>query len=123
MYAFAGFAGAVYGVVGTVAQASTLAGLPVGLVLAIIGASALILAVRLISDRGSTVAAAAGLVLAIVILSGNGSGGSVIAPADDPRVWIWVLACPAIAGLIVAWPAPMKPARPAVTADPVERAN
>ncbi len=116
MYLFAAIAGGVYGIVGTVAQASTLWGLPVGLVLALIGSSALILAIRLLSDRGSTLAAAVGLVLAIVVLSGNGTGGSVIAPADDLKVWVWALSCPLLAGLIVAWPAQTRfAARPATT--------
>lgn len=103
-FLIAAVAGAVYGVVGTVAQASTLWGIPIGLVLAVIGAAALILAIRLLSDRWTALAAGAGLTLAVVVFSGEGPGGSVIAPADSPYSLIWTFACPLLAGLVVAWP-------------------
>jgi len=100
----AAVAGVVYGVVGTVSQASTIWGLPVGVVLGIIGAGALVLAIRLLADRWAALAAGVGLTAAVVVFSGVGPGGSVIAPSDSPYALVWAFACPLLAGVIVAWP-------------------
>lgn len=102
--AIAVVAGVVYGVVGTVAQASVLGVLPVGIVLAIIGAGALILAIRLLADRWAALAAGAGMTIAVLIFSGEGPGGSVIVPGDSATSFVWALVCPLVAALIVAWP-------------------
>ncbi|WP_292812608.1 histidinol dehydrogenase [Microbacterium sp.] len=103
MLVLAAFAGAVYGVVGTVAHASTLVALPIGLVLGIIGAGALLLAIRLLSDRWAAIAAGAGMTIAIVLFSGEGPGGSVIAPAGLAAT-IWTITVPLIAVAIAMWP-------------------
>ncbi|WOQ70292.1 DUF6113 family protein [Microbacterium limosum] len=103
MWAIAAVAGAVYGVVGTVAHASTLGILPVGLVLSLIGAGSLVLAVRLLTDRRAAIATTAGMTLAIVVFSGEGPGGSVIAPAGLPAT-IWTILCPLVAVMVVAFP-------------------
>lgn len=115
----AAVSGAIYGVVGTVAQASTLWGIPIGLVLGVVGAGALILAVRLLADRWAALASGVGMTLAVMLFAGEGPGGSVIAPSDSPYSLIWTLACPLLAGLIVAWPQleaffdrPVRDARP-----------
>ncbi len=99
----AALAGAVFGVVGTVAHAATIWGIPVGLVLGIIGSGALMLAIRLLADRWASVAAGVGITLAVIVFSGEGPGGSVIAPAGMAAV-VWTIACPLVAVLIVAWP-------------------
>lgn len=103
MLTIAALVGAVYGVVGTVGHGSQLLGLPLGLVLALIGAAALLLAIRLLVGRWPAVAAGAGMTVAIVVFSGEGPGGSVIAPAGALAT-VWTIACPLIAVLIVLWP-------------------
>ncbi|WP_181003333.1 MULTISPECIES: histidinol dehydrogenase [unclassified Microbacterium] len=102
-FLIAALAGAVFGVVGTVAHAATIWGIPVGLVLGIIGSGALMLAIRLLADRWASVAAGVGITLAVIVFSGEGPGGSVIAPAGMAAV-VWTVACPLVAVLIVAWP-------------------
>ncbi|WP_458042093.1 MULTISPECIES: histidinol dehydrogenase [Bacteria] len=108
----AALAGAVFGVVGTVAHAATIWGIPVGLVLGIVGAAALMLAIRLLADRWASVAAGVGITLAVIVFSGEGPGGSVIAPAGMAAV-VWTVACPLVAVLIVAWPEFPTSTRPA----------
>ena len=90
----AALAGAVFGVVGTVAHAATIWGIPVGLVLGILGAAALMLAIRLLADRWASVAAGVGITLAVIVFSGEGPGGSVIAPAGIAAV-VWTVRDPA----------------------------
>ena len=102
-FLIAALAGAVFGVVGTVAHAATIWGIPIGLVLGIIGSGALMLAIRLLADRWASVAAGVGIPLAVIVFSGEGPGGSVIAPAGMAAV-VWTVACPLVAVLIVAWP-------------------
>ncbi len=102
-FLIAALAGAVFGVVGTVAHAATIWGIPIGLVLGIIGSGALMLAIRLLADRWASVAAGVGITLAVIVFSGEGPGGSVIAPAGMAAV-VWTVACPLVAVLIVAWP-------------------
>lgn len=102
-FLIAALAGAVFGVVGTVGHAATLWGIPIGLVLGIVGSAALMLAIRLLADRWAAVAAGVGITLAVVVFSGEGPGGSVIAPAGIAAV-VWTVACPLVAVLIVAWP-------------------
>lgn len=111
----AALAGAVFGVVGTVAHAATIWGIPVGLVLGILGAAALMLAIRLLADRWASVAAGVGITLAVIVFSGEGPGGSVIAPAGMAAV-VWTVACPLVAVLIAAWPEFPTSTRPAAAA-------
>lgn len=114
-FLIAALAGAVFGVVGTVAHAATIWGIPVGLVLGIVGAAALMLAIRLLADRWASVAAGVGITLAVIVFSGEGPGGSVIAPAGMAAV-VWTVACPLVAVLIVAWPEFPTSTRPAAGA-------
>ena len=102
--AIAAIAGVVYGVVGPVAPASMRAPIPVGIILAIVGAGALILAIRLLADRWAALAAGAGMTVAVLLFSGEGPGGSVIVPGDSATSFVWALVCPLVAALIVAWP-------------------
>ena len=102
-FLIAALAGAVFGVVGTVGHAATIWGVPIGLVLGIVGSAALMLAIRLLADRWAAVAAGIGITLAVIVFSGEGPGGSVIAPAGIAAV-VWTVACPLVAVLIVAWP-------------------
>jgi hypothetical protein len=111
-FLIAGLAGAVFGVVGTVAHGATIWVVPVGILLGIIGSAALLLAIRLLADRWASVAAGVGITLAVIVFSGEGPGGSVIAPAGWAAV-IWTVACPLVAVLVVAWPEMPARTRPA----------
>lgn len=92
--------GAAYGLAGTIAHSFTLAWFPLGLLLALIGSAALLVAVRLLTaDRWATLATGAGLLLATLVFSGRGPGGSVIVPEKDPQALIdlgvvWTVAIP-----------------------------
>ncbi|WP_298012554.1 DUF6113 family protein [uncultured Microbacterium sp.] len=108
--------GAVVGAVGTVAHASLE---PLGVILAVIASTALVLALRLLIDRWASVAASVGLIGAIVLFSGPGPGGSIIAPAEDPYALVWAIAAPLLAAVIVAFPTlPVAPVAPASASAP-----
>lgn len=101
--------GAFYGVAGTVAQAYTLGGFPLGLVLSLIGVIALLVAVRLLTaDRWATLATAIGVMVATLVFSGAGPGGSVVVPqAPDGEFspgLFWTILVPLSAAIVIAWP-------------------
>jgi hypothetical protein len=74
--------GAVYGTAATITHGYRLGGWPLGLAIAVLGAAAMLLAVRLlIDDRWATLACGAGLLLATAIFAQEGPGGSVIVPS------------------------------------------
>lgn len=101
--------GAVYGLAGTIAHSFTLGWLPLGLVLAIIGSAALLAAVRLLTaDRWCALAAGLGMVVATVVFSGSGPGGSVIVPQTDLAV-VWTISVPILVAIAVAWPSRFGP--------------
>jgi hypothetical protein len=101
--------GAVYGLAGTIAHAYRIGWLPVGLVLAAIGCAALLLAVRLLTaDRGATLATGLGMMLATLVFSGSGPGGSVIVPQTELAI-AWTFAVPILVAVIVAWPERTRP--------------
>ncbi len=101
--------GVVYGLAGTIAHTFTFGGFPVGLVLAVAGSGALLLAVRLLtSDRWAALATGLGMMIATLVFSGRGPGGSVIVPQAqegqfDPGI-VWTIAVPLMVTLAVAWP-------------------
>jgi len=96
--------GLVYGVAGTVAHAYAIGWYPLGLVLAVMGTGALLLAVRLLtSDRWATLATGAGMMIATLVFSGSGPGGSVVVPQTGLAV-VWTFAVPILVALAVAWP-------------------
>lgn len=106
--------GAVYGVACTIAQAYTvtvfsLEGFPLGLILAIVGTAGLLVAVRLLTDdRWAALATGVGLVVATLVFSGKGPGGSVIVPtvADgqfNPGI-VWTVAVALLVVVTVVWP-------------------
>ncbi len=101
--------GVFYGVAGTVAQAYMLGWFPLGLVLALIGVTALLLAVRLLtSDRWATLATAIGLMLATLVFSGAGPGGSVVVPQAPEGQFnsglLWTILVPLVSVVVIAWP-------------------
>lgn len=103
--------GAVYGLAGTIAHAYTLGWFPLGLILGILGSAALLLAVRLLTaDRWATLATGLGMILATLVFSGSGPGGSVIVPQTGLAV-VWTFAVPVIVAVMVAWPERARPAR------------
>lgn len=102
------FAGLLMGALGTVSHQYLLrigsSALPVGLVLALVGVTTLLLGLRLLRDsRVEVFLAALGLLGTIFLLSLEGPGGSVLVPAGLPGT-IWTLAPTLIATVVLAWP-------------------
>ena len=101
--------GLVYGVAGTLGAGSSWGWFPLGLVIAVIGAIALLAAVRLLtSDRWSALAVGGGMVTAAVLFSGRGPGGSVVVPQPvDGGIsagMVWLFAVFLAAAVVVGWP-------------------
>jgi hypothetical protein len=108
-WAIALVVGVAYGLAGTIAQSYVLSWVPLGLILAVIGSAALLLAVRLLSgDRWAALAVGLGMMAATLVFSGRGPGGSVIVPqAPEGQVspgLVWTIAVPILVALAVAWP-------------------
>ena len=108
-WAVAAVIGLVYGAAGTIGQAVMWGLFPVGLIVAIIGTSGLLVAVRsLTADRWAGLATALGVMLITLVLSGRGPGGSIVvpAPADGELSTglIWTVAVPVVAAVVIAWP-------------------
>ncbi|WP_243074564.1 DUF6113 family protein [Microbacterium sp. SS28] len=101
--------GAVYGLAGTIAHTFALGWFPLGLILAIIGSAAMLVAVRMLTaDRWAALATGLGMMASTLVFSGRGPGGSVIvaqAPEGqfDAGV-VWTIAVPLLVALVVAWP-------------------
>ena len=96
--------GAVYGLAGTIAHAYEIGWLPLGLILAVVGCAALLAAVRLLtSDRWAALATGLGMMVAALVFSGRGPGGSVIVP-ESALGTVWTLALPVIVAIVVGWP-------------------
>ena len=96
--------GAVYGLAGTIAHAYMIGWFPLGLLLAVIGSAALLAAVRLLTaDRWSALATGSGMIIATLVFSGRGPGGSVIVPQTGLAL-VWTVAVPVLVVLAVAWP-------------------
>lgn len=101
--------GAVYGLAGTIAQGYDLGWFPLGLLVALGGCTAILLAVRLLTaDRWAALATGLGLLVATLVFSGRGPGGSVIVPQAaagefDTGV-VWTLGSALAVALVVAWP-------------------
>ena len=96
--------GAVYGLAGTIAHAYAIGWFPLGLVLGIVGCGAMLAAVRLLTaDRWSAFATGMGMMVATLVFSGRGPGGSVIVPESGLGI-VWTLAVPILVAIAVAWP-------------------
>ncbi|WP_404433634.1 DUF6113 family protein [Microbacterium lacus] len=101
--------GAVYGSAGTIAHAFEIGWLPLGLILAAIGVVAMLAAVRLLTgDRWAALACGMGMMIATLMFSGRGPGGSVIVP-ETPLAIAWTIAVPIAVALVVAWPERIAP--------------
>jgi hypothetical protein len=105
----AGLVGLLVGVLGTFkhqvgVSAATGAGFPTGLVLSLAMIAALLLALRLsFPTRAYSLAAAAGVVIAVFVLSMKGPGGSVVVLANLPGV-VWTIAPAIVAAVVVGAP-------------------
>lgn len=96
--------GAVYGVAATIAHSFALGPVPVGLIVGAIACAALLTALRaLTGDRWAALAAGAGMMALILLISQRGPGGSVVVP-DTPLGNVWMYVAAAIVVLVVAWP-------------------
>ena len=103
-WALAFVIGAFYGLAGTIGHSYAIVGIPVGLVVAIIGSAALLLAVRLLTaDRWSTLATGGRMMVSTRVFSGEGPGGSVVVPQTEISL-VWTFAVPLVVALAVAWP-------------------
>ncbi|UOE45630.1 hypothetical protein [Agromyces larvae] len=99
--------GIVYGAVATIGHRHELrigdAVVPWGLAVAIVGVAALLVGMRLVIDRWSSAAAAAGVIAVVALLTLPGVGGTILI-AGDIRGTVWAVT-PAVVGvLVVAWP-------------------
>lgn len=109
--------GSVYGLAGTIAHSYRLGWFPLGLILAIVGCGALLAAVRLLTeDRWATLATGLGLMIATLVFSGRGPGGSVIVPQTGLAT-VWTLAVPILVAVAVAWPSRLMVAGGAAPSD------
>lgn len=101
MVAVIGFGFGAAGTFGVFARPTTP---PVGLIVALVAAAAVLLAVRLLADdRWSVIGAALGMYGAILLFSLRGPGGSVVMP----NVWqsmVWMYGSALIILLVAAWP-------------------
>ncbi|MFF1878723.1 DUF6113 family protein [Leifsonia sp. NPDC058230] len=100
--------GVVVGAVGTIAHQSTwrIGGftLPWGLVLALLGYTALLVGLRLLSrSRIPALVAALGTILVILLFAQRSAGGSVLI-VNDLIGQVWLVAPIVIAALVMAWP-------------------
>jgi hypothetical protein len=101
--------GAAYGTAASVAQAFALGWFPLGLIVAVVGTGALLLALRLLTgDRWTALAGGAGVLLTMVLFSQVGPGGSAIVAAQSSATeWVplaWTVSVPLLVALVVAWP-------------------
>lgn len=113
--------GAIYGTIGTVAHQNIVrvgeAALPVGLVLALVGALALLIGFRLLfEDRLPVLCAAVGMVGMIALFSVASAGGSILIPQGVPGL-VWTVVPVLMATVVVAWP--RMPQRPLPERRPV----
>ena len=98
--------GLVYGAAGSVAHASVLQGFPVGVALAVIGGTALVLAMRLLTgDRWSALAGGLGMMVVTFVLAQPSAGGSVLFTTQhEIAALVWMGAIPLATAIVVAWP-------------------
>lgn len=96
--------GGIFGVAGTIAHSLMWGPIPIGIIVGTIACGAILIAIRsLTHDRAATVAAGAGMVGMLLIISGVGPGGSVVVENTAMgQIWIYVVAGLVI--LTVTWP-------------------
>ncbi|WP_344068547.1 histidinol dehydrogenase [Microbacterium sediminicola] len=100
----AALVGLLYGAAGTIGHAYFWGAVPVGLLLAMVSVAAIVLAVRVLThDRWAALATGLGAMLATLVLSGEGPGGSVVVEASTLGL-VWTAWVPLVTVLVVAWP-------------------
>jgi len=101
--------GVLFGVMGTAVSQSTwtiVAGfaLPVGIIIALLAVTLLLVGLRLVlRTRTTAILAAFGIVVTIFLLSQPSAGGSILVPGNVLGV-TWTFAPTVIALLVLAWP-------------------
>lgn len=96
--------GGVFGVAGTIAHSLLWGPVPVGIIVGTIACGAILIAIRALThDRAATVAAGAGMVGMLLLISGVGPGGSVVVENTIMgQIWIYIVA--GLVLLTVTWP-------------------
>lgn len=107
--------GVIFAGMGTVAHQSTVQlgplEIPWGLILGLLGITALLVGLRLVlHDRVTVLFTALGMLLTIFVLSLRSTGGSVLIP-EGALGLAWTMGPAIIAAIVIAWP--RLPARPA----------
>jgi hypothetical protein len=107
--------GAIFGGMATVAHQSTVqlgpVTIPWGLILGLLGITALLVGLRLVlHDRITVLFTALGVLVTIFVLSLRSTGGSVLIP-EGALGLAWTMGPAIIAAIVIAWP--RLPARPA----------
>ncbi|TFB50353.1 PIG-L deacetylase family protein [Cryobacterium tagatosivorans] len=100
--------GVAFGLLGTVAHQGVLVigpvTVPIGLILALLAVTALLVGLRLVfGDRMAVLSAAIGLLGAIFLLSLRSTGGSVLIPAGLPGT-LWTIVPALVATFVLSWP-------------------
>jgi LmbE family N-acetylglucosaminyl deacetylase len=100
--------GVLFGVLGTVAHQATISigsvAIPIGLVLALAGTTALLVGLRMVlHDRAAVFLTALGLLGTVFVLSLRSTGGSVLVPAGLVGT-LWTVVPALVAALALAWP-------------------
>ncbi|MBT2485330.1 histidinol dehydrogenase [Microbacterium sp. ISL-108] len=100
----AALVGGVYGIAGTIGHSLMWGPIPVGLIVGAIACAAILTAIRVLThDRGAAVAAGLGMIGMLVIISGQGPGGSIVVQNSlAGQIWTYLVA--GIVLLVVAWP-------------------
>ncbi len=103
--------GAVYGVAGTMTHESTWGVVPIGIIVALVGCLALLVAVRILTgDRIAAVAAGVGMGYRDLRPHLSGPGGSIVMP-DDVLSLVWSVGLAGAIVLVIAWPSHLPIAR------------
>ena len=100
--------GLVYGTVATVGHRHAWqvgeVSIPWGLIAGLVGVAALLIGIRMVAGgRLASAGAAAGVIVAVAVLSLPGPGGDVLIPSGIAGT-VWAVGPALIAVLVVAWP-------------------
>jgi hypothetical protein len=100
--------GVLYGTIATIGHRHALqvgdVSIPWGIVAGLVGVGALLVGIRMVAGgRAAAIAAAAGVVGTVALLSLSGPGGSVLV-ADGIAGMVWAVGPAIVSVLVVAWP-------------------
>lgn len=113
--------GALAGIVLTVSHQATVAGIPWGIIVAIIVSTALIAGLRIVFvTRLVAAAAAAGLLGASALLAVQTQGGSILVP-DNLVGYIWTFAPVVVSLVVLGWPRVERPTGHRIAAVPAAK--